>query len=40
MVADVAVCASAGPQVLCVIPIPILRWILVGAAGLSSGYFL
>ncbi|KAG7529363.1 hypothetical protein FFLO_05715 [Filobasidium floriforme] len=27
-------------SVLCVIPIPILRWILVGAAGLSSGYFL
>lgn len=40
MVANVPGRASNGSQALCVIPIPILRWILVGAAGLSSGYFL
>ncbi|KAJ9097042.1 hypothetical protein QFC20_006284 [Naganishia adeliensis] len=27
-------------SILCVIPIPILRWILVGGAAISSGYFL
>ncbi len=30
-------CAS---QVLCVIPVPLVRWILVGVAFCVSGYFL
>ena len=28
------------PQILCVIPVPILRWVLVGVAFALSGYFL
>lgn len=27
-------------QILCIIPVPILRWVLVGAAAASSGFFL
>lgn len=27
-------------QLLCVIPVPVVRWVLVGLAFLLSGYFL
>ncbi|GHJ88797.1 hypothetical protein NliqN6_5199 [Naganishia liquefaciens] len=35
-----AMSAYVPVSILCVIPVPILRWILVGGAALSSGYFL